>query len=306
MAGFARGAYHRRYSLVSLLSQEPFAVANPQGWLRRAVALAAVAALSFEAEAQTRADCERRYTPQRGQEGKDVVWAPTEDSMVGRMLELAEVTPHDKLYDLGSGDGKIPIAAAKLFGATAVGIEYERDLVAHARCLAAAEGVADRVSFIEGDLFEADFGDATVVTLYLLPELNLRLRPKLLALAPGTRVVSYSFTIGDWEPDASLDSFGDGSAFLWVVPANVHGSWRFRPARGRGSFSLDLEQTFQNVHGSADGAPVAGRLRGDRLELEVGEPDARAMLAGTVEGDRIVATLTRGGTALEYVGTRRR
>jgi SAM-dependent methyltransferase len=274
--------------------------------LRRAAALAVVAALSAQAAAQTEADCERAYRPQRGQEGKDVVWAPTEESMVRRMLELAALRSDDKLYDLGSGDGRIPIAAAKLFGATAVGIEYDRDLVAHARCLAAAEGVAERVTFVEGDLFEADFGDATVVTLYLLPELNVRLRPKLLALEPGTRVVSYSFTIGDWEPDASVDSFGDGSAYLWIVPANVHGSWRFRAARGRGAFSLELEQVFQNVRGSADGAPVAGRLRGNRLELEVGGPDARAVLAGTVAEDRIVATLTRAGTTAEYVGTRRR
>lgn len=277
-----------------------------QGWLRRVAVLAACAAAVAHADAQTRADCERAYTPQRAQEGKDVIWAPTEDSMVGPMLEMAEVGPHDKLYDLGSGDGKIPIAAAKTFGATAVGIEYERDLVQHARCLAAAEGVADRVAFIEADLFEYDFSDATVVTLYLLPHLNLRLQPKLLALAPGTRVVSYSFPIGDWEPDAQVDSFGDGSAFLWIVPANVQGSWRFRPVRGRGSFSLELEQTFQHVRGTADGALVEGRLRGDRIELSFAGPDGPAQLAGTVTGDRIVATLTRGGTAVEYTATRRR
>jgi hypothetical protein len=180
---------------------------------------------ALAAHGQTRADCERAYTPQRAQEGKDVIWEPIEDSMVGRMLEMAKVTSADKVYDLGAGDGKIVIAAAKQFGATAVGIEYDAGLVEHSRCLARAEGVADRVTFIQGDLFESDFGDATVVALYLTPPLNLRLMPKLLALPPGTRVVSYSFTIGDWEPDAHIDSFGDGSAYLWIVPAKAAGAW---------------------------------------------------------------------------------
>lgn len=268
----------------------------------------AVAWLAFltPVNAQTRADCEREYSPQRGQEGKDVVWAPTEDAMLVRMLEMAGVGPDDKLYDLGSGDGKIPIAAAKLFGATAVGIEYERGLVLHARCLAAAERVQDRVTFVQGDLFAADFGDATVVTLYLLPELNLKLRPALLAMKPGTRVVSYSFAMGDWQPDDSIDSFGDGSAFFWVVPANVHGRWTFRPTAGGERFDVELEQAFQMLSGTAGGgAGVAGRLRGDRIELAFAENGAQALVAGTVEPDRIVATVTRGGTAAKYVGTRR-
>lgn len=262
-------------------------------------------AVAGPAAGQTRADCERDYTPQRGQEGKDVVWAPTEDAMLVRMLEMAGVGHGDKLYDLGSGDGKIPIAAAKLFGATAVGIEYERALVAHARCLAAAERVDDRVTFLEADLFSVDFGDATVVTLYLLPELNLKLRPALLALRPGTRVVSYSFTMGEWEPDDSIDSFGDGSAFFWVVPANVGGRWTFRPTSGGERFEVELEQTFQKLRGSAGGGAAAGRLRGDRIELAFAEGAERALVAGKVETDRIVATVTRGGAAREYVGTRR-
>ena len=186
---------------------------------RRLLACAAVLmAIASHAHGQTRADCERAYTPQRAQEGKDVIWEPIEDSMVGRMLEMAKVTAADKVYDLGSGDGKIVIAAAREFGATAVGIEYDPGLVEHSRCLARAAGVADRATFIQGDLFESDFSDATVVALYLTPPVNLRLMPKLLALKPGTRIVSYSFTIGDWEPDEHIDSFGDGSAYLWVVP----------------------------------------------------------------------------------------
>jgi SAM-dependent methyltransferase len=137
-----------------------------------AAALALLLGSAPPAHAQTRADCERAYTPQRAQEGKDVIWAPTQDSMVGRMLELAKVTAADKVYDLGAGDGKVVIAAAREFGATGVGIEYDAELVKHARCLAAAERVGDRVTFIQGDIFETDFSDATVVALYLTPPVN--------------------------------------------------------------------------------------------------------------------------------------
>jgi SAM-dependent methyltransferase len=188
-------------------------------------ALTLLLGFASPAEGQTRAQCEREYTPQRAQEGKDVIWEPIADSMVGRMLEMAKVTAADKVYDLGSGDGRIVIAAAKQFGATAVGIEYDAGLVEHSRCLARAEGVADRVTFIQGDLFETDFSDATLVALYLTPQLNLRLMPRLLALPPGTRVVSYSFTIGDWQPVDHIDSFGDGSAYLWIVPEKTAGAW---------------------------------------------------------------------------------
>lgn len=273
--------------------------------LAAATALSLLIGAASPAAAQTRADCERQYVPQRGQEGKDVVWAPTEDAILVRMLEMARVTPADKLYDLGSGDGKIPIAAAKLFGASAVGIEFERDLVLHARCLAAAERVADRVTFVQGDLFAADFSDATVVTLYLLPEMNLKLRPTLLSLKPGTRVVSYSFAMGEWEPDDQIDSFGDGSAFFWLVPANAGGRWTFRPTAGGERFDVELDQAFQKIGGStAGGARVTGRLRGARIELAFAEGGDPALVVGTVERERIVATVTRAGTAAEYVGAR--
>ena len=262
------------------------------------LASAAVLALSVggvsPAAGQTRADCERQYTPQRAQEGKDVVWAPTEDAMLGRMLEMAKVTAADKVYDLGAGDGKIVIAAAKRFGATGVGIEYDADLVKHARCLAAAEGVADRVTFIEGDIFETDFSDATVVTLYLLPELNLRLRPTLLAMKPGTRVVSYSFTMGDWEPDDHIDSFGDGSAYSWVVPADVAGRWVFRPERGGESFEARLDQTFQNFAGAVRGAAVTGKLSGEQIDFAFVQGGQEIRFTGTAGADRIVGTVARG------------
>lgn len=275
---------------------------------QRLVARAAVLALSVGvaslAAGQTRADCERQYTPQRAQEGKDVVWAPTEDAMVVRMLELAKVTPADKVYDLGAGDGKIVIAAAKRFGASGVGIEYDADLVKHARCLAAAEGVDDRVTFIEGDIFETDFDDATVVTLYLLPELNLRLRPALLAMKPGTRVVSYSFTMGEWEPDDHVDSFGEGSAYLWVVPADVDGAWTFSSPSGAESFELELVQSFQTLRGFARGAPVTGKLGSNGIELAFAQDGEEMRVTGTVDADRITATVKRGGRSTDYVGTR--
>jgi SAM-dependent methyltransferase len=268
-----------------------------------AAAGSVVLAFSPLANGKTRAECERDYTPQRAQEGKDVIWAPTEDAMVVRMLDMAKVTAADKVYDLGAGDGKIVIAAAKEFGATGVGIEYDPDLVRHARCLAAAEGVDGRVTFIEGDIFESDFRDATVVALYLTPQVNGRLLPSLLELKPGTRIVAYSFGIGDWPPDEQIDSFGDGSAFLFVVPANVSGRWTFRSASGD-SFAVELEQSYQNLHGTARGAAATGKLAGNQLELTYNEAGTEVHVTGAVRSERIIATLARDGSTAEYVGTR--
>jgi hypothetical protein len=280
------------------------AVASQGRLLASAAALALFVCLGSPARAQTRADCERAYTPQRAQEGKDVIWAPTEDSMLVPMLEMAKITPADKVYDLGAGDGKIVITAAKEFGATGVGIEYDADLVKHARCLAAAERVDDRVTFVQGDIFETDFSDATVVALYLLPALNERLLPTFLAMKPGTRIVSYSFPIGDWEPDSQIDSFGDGSAFFWIVPANVEGAWTFRPVSGEGSFEVELEQTFQTLTGSARGAPVTGKLSGNEIAFAFVQHGVETRVAGTVEAERVIATVSRSGMATRYVGTR--
>jgi len=224
--------------------------------------------------------------------------------MLGRMLEMASLTPADTLYDLGSGDGKIPIAAAKRFGATAVGIEYDAPLVAHARCLAAAEGVDDRVTFVQGDIFASDFSDATVVALYLTPQVNWRLLPTLLAMKPGTRIVAYSFGIGDWPPDEQIDSFGDGSAFLWVVPASVAGAWTFQPASGGAPIDVELTQTYQRLAGSSAGAPVTGTVHGAEIDFELTRRGSHIRVSGTVEGDRIDATVTRGATPARYTGTR--
>jgi methyltransferase family protein len=272
---------------------------------RRLLACAAVLlGIVSAADAQTRADCERAYTPQRAQEGKDVIWEPIEDSMVGRMLEMASVTAADTVYDLGSGDGKIVIAAAKQFGATGVGIEYDAGLVKHSRCLAAAEGVADRVTFVQADLFESDFSDATVVTMYLTPRVIARLLPSLVAMKPGTRIASYSFAIADWEPDAEIDSFGDGSAFLWIVPANAAGAWTFRQTNGTASFEVELEQTYQKLGGLAGRSHVVGSLRGDELTFGFTQGAEKIRVDGVVEADRIVATVIRGATSAKYVATR--
>jgi hypothetical protein len=168
------------------------------------------------------------YTPKVGQLGKDVVWVPTSQAMVDRMLDMAELTARDRLVDLGSGDGVLVITAAKR-GATARGIEFNPDLVALSKRRARAEGVADRARFERADIFQSDFSEATVVTLFLLPALNLRLRPTLLEMPPGTRIVSNSFDMGDWEPDATAEVTEGCTnychAMLWIVPARVAGMW---------------------------------------------------------------------------------
>jgi precorrin-6B methylase 2 len=187
------------------------------------VALAALLALaignaSAQVAAPDRASCTQSYKPESGQEGKDVVWVPTPDEVVQRMLQVAMVTPKDIVYDLGAGDGKIAIAAGKL-GATSIGIEFNPDMARLAQCFVRAEKLTDRTRIVQGDVFESDFREATVVTLYLLPELNLRLLPKLLKdLKPGTRIVSHAFTMGSWKPEQTLDVAGR-SVYYWVIPA---------------------------------------------------------------------------------------
>ena len=219
------------------------------------------------------------------------------------MLELAELTAADKLYDLGAGDAKIPLAAAKQFGATAVGVEYDAGLVKYAQCLVEAEGVQERVTVVQGDIFATDFGDATVVTLYLLPELNLRLRPTLLSMQPGTRVVSYSFTMRDWAADDYAET-EEGVAYLWIVPAKVDGAWTFRPRNGDESLAIRFEQTFQNLAGSAGSATLTGKLSGQRIEFAFQDGGEQARFTGIVAGERISGTVVRGGKSTEHVGTR--
>ena len=214
-------------------------------------ALAAALALGAFAEPPRPAE-----EPRLGQQGKDVIWLPTPDETVEKMLDLAQLKPGERLVDLGSGDGKIAIAAAKR-GASAKGIEYNPDMVAFSRRRAREAGV--QVELVQGDIFESDFSDADVVTLYLLTQLNERLRPTLLAMKPGTRVVSYRFAMGGWEPDGTVtgERF---DAYLWRVPAKVEGDWMVRVGNREGP-ALRLEQEFQRLEGKAVWGSRASPLR---------------------------------------------
>jgi hypothetical protein len=224
--------------------------------------------------------------------GKDVMWVPTPDAAVDRMLSMANVSPRDLVYDLGSGDGKVVIMAARRFGARAVGVEFDTDMIALSRAAAKTEGVADRVRFVQADIFEHDFRAATVVTLYLLTTLNVKLRPKILDMKPGTRVASHMFRMGEWEPDEQ-QRVGSSEVYLWIVPAKVAGTWVITRAAA-GAAELVLDQQFQRISGSAR---VAGEtlpltqavLRGDEIRFAfAGEGGARVAFAGRVAGDRIV------------------
>ena len=188
------------------------------------------------------------YQPRLGQAGKDVMWLPSRDDLMLRMLEAVRITPEDLVVDLGAGDGKIAIAAAKLYGARAVGIEYNPSLAALAQRQAEQAGVSDRVQIVAADLFTQDFSKATVVTLYLLEELNFRLRPTLLAMKPGTRVVSNTFSMGDWDPDEVISVQGH-TAYRWVVPASVAGRWALHGVSSNGQAVLSLQQQFQRIGG---------------------------------------------------------
>ena len=205
---------------------------------------------------------QKPYEPQVGQAGKDVIWVPTPDEVVDRMLRMAQVTPNDLVYDLGAGDGKIAIAAAKKFGARAVGIEYNPDMAKHAQSNAEKAGVTGRARIVQGDIFVTDFSQATVVTMYLLPALNMKLRPTILSMRPGTRVVSHSFTMEDWEAD-EISSMDGRRAYFWIVPANVNGGWALDS--GGDKAELSFEQRFQRIEGTVGLGHTQGGLRDARL-----------------------------------------
>ncbi|HXF54934.1 MAG TPA: class I SAM-dependent methyltransferase [Hyphomicrobiaceae bacterium] len=238
------------------------------------------------------------FQPKIGQEGKDVIWVPTPEPLVEKMLDMAKLTPQDYLVDLGSGDGRTVIAAAKR-GARALGIEYNPDMVELSKRNAARAGVSERASFVKADIFESDFSDATVVTLFLLPSLNVKLRPKLLEMKPGTRVVSNSFDMGDWSADETAERVEGCTSFcralLWIVPAKVAGTWSSPQGE------LQLEQTFQMVTGRLRSTPVSdGRLVGDRLTFRAGE----ARYSGQVSDNVIEGTMSAGGNETAWRATR--
>jgi SAM-dependent methyltransferase len=214
---------------------------------------------------------DEKYRPEVGQEGKDVIWVPTHDELVEKMLEVAKVTESDVVYDLGAGDGKIPIFAARKYGSRAVGIEYNKEMADLAVRNSQRAGVADKVKIIHGDIFKEDFSEASVVTLYLLPDLNLKLRPTILAMKPGTRVVSHAFHMGDWEPDQKIDT-PRAHAFYWVVPAAVKGRWEITGVNGQPKATLILQQRYQKIAGTLTigrtTQPILGaQLRADRIEF---------------------------------------
>ena len=238
------------------------------------------------------------YEPQVGQEGKDVVWVPTPQELVEKMLDMAKVTPQDIVMDLGSGDGRNVIAAAKR-GARAYGFEFNPEMVALARRKAQEAGVADRATFIEGDMFEADISKATVLALFLLPSNLDKLAPKFLALRPGTRMVNNTFQVTGWEADASETV--EGSCTSWctshlnTVPAQAAGTWRL------GTNDLVLTQEFQMVSGTLGTTAIAGgRLNGEQLSFTVGD----TQYTGTVSGDRMEGTATTSGKTQSWTATR--
>jgi hypothetical protein len=224
---------------------------------------------------------QKPYEPQVGQGGKDVVWVPTPQALVDKMLDMAKVTPQDFVIDLGSGDGRTVITAAKR-GARALGVEYNPDMVDLSKRNAEAAGVSDKATFVKADLFETDFSKATVVTMFLLPSINVKLRPKILDLKPGTRVVSNSFNMEEWEADETETITDDCTswctALLWIVPAKVEGSWQLPQGE------LKLTQQFQNVTGSFNGQAISeGKLRGDEITFKAGT----TVYHGKVEGETI-------------------
>lgn len=263
-----------------------------------AVALLAAAA-SVAAQPKSRADCERDYKPQVGQSGKDVVWVPTPDELVARMLKMANVGPKDFVIDLGAGDGKIAIAAAKGFGATSLGIEYNPDMVKLANCMVQVEGVTGRTRIVQGDIFKEDFSKADVITMYLLPQLNLCVRHRILAMKPGTRVTSHQFTMGDWSEDEKSE-FEFRTGYLWIVPARVGGTWALRDGAG-GTVSVSLDQTYQKLSGEvvAGGAkrPITeASLRGEDIRLAWTDANGQARsFVGKVSGTSMTGTLRGAG-----------
>jgi hypothetical protein len=249
------------------------------------------------------ASAQQDFKPYVGQQGKDVVWVPTPDEVVDRMLTMAQTKPEDYVIDLGAGDGKIAIAAAKKFGAKSMGVEYNPDMVAFAQKNAQAAGVIGKAQIVHGDIFATDFTQATVLTMYLLPSLNMRLRPQILALRPGTRVVTHAFNMEDWEPDESSDVDGR-RVYFWVVPANVAGRWALELSGGGGGaekVGLNFEQKFQRIEGVAYLGPVlAGlrepRLSGFRIAFAYVDPrGVRREFGGRVTGSSMEGTFRTDG-----------
>jgi len=244
------------------------------------------------------------YQPEYNQPGKDVAWWPTPQVLVNKMLDMAKVTPEDFVIDLGSGDGRTVITAAKR-GARALGIEYNPDLVALSKRNAAKENVGERAQFVQGDLFESDFSQATVITMFLSETLNRKLRRRILNLKPGTRVLSNSFTMGEWTADETVTvQYNEGcsgyrTAFLWIVPAKVEGTWKLSEGE------LTITQRFQMFSGAfKSGSNTAaiknGKLSGDLISFSIGD----ANYTGRVNSDTIEGVYESSGITTKWKTTK--
>jgi hypothetical protein len=262
--------------------------------------LVAAAPLPAQAQAQPQQQpsTTSTYQPESGQAGKDVVWVPTNQALVDAMLDIAKVTPQDYLIDLGSGDGRTVITAAKR-GLRAHGIEYNPDMVELSKKLAAEAGVSDRATFEKADLFESDFSKAQVITMFLLSTINEKLRPTILELKPGTRIVSNTFKMGDWQADQTATVGGDCrswcTALLWIVPAKVEGTWQL------GEGELKLTQQYQMLSGTLGNAPISdARLSGSEIFFTANG----ARYTGTVDGKTMKGTVA-GGPGGNWTATRK-
>jgi SAM-dependent methyltransferase len=258
--------------------------------------------LAQQAPAAQQPQAAKEFEPTVGQAGKDVVWVPSSPAIVEKMLDLAKVTPQDFVIDLGSGDGRNVIAAAKR-GARALGVEYNPDMVALSQRNAAKEGVSERATFVQGDMYEADISQATALILFLLPDNLGKLRDKFLALKPGTRIVDNTFAIPGWEPDVTEPAEGDCTtwctALLWIVPAKVEGTWRLADGE------LVLKQEFQMLSGTLNSGGKAvsiekGRMRGDVIIFTAGG----AEYTGRVNGGAVDGVVTANGSSRPWKASR--
>ena len=251
---------------------------------RRLVAVLAASIVGLAHAQSTNTAPAAPYEPRAGQQGKDVIWLPTPQVVVDRMLSIAHVAATDVVIDLGSGDGRTVITAAKL-GATALGVEYNPDMVEYAKRQAAAAGVSQKANFVKADLFETSFGEASVITMFLLPDINLKLRPKILALKPGTRIVSNTFSMGEWEPDEKAELNGQPgcesaycTVLYWMVPRQVAGTYNVPQGE------VTLKQEFQMLTGTMKSGNTTinlrGRVRGEEIELSAGNKRYRGRLNG--------------------------
>lgn len=256
------------------------------------------------------------FEPVVGQAGKDVIWVPTPPMLVERMLRMVRLTAQDTLVDLGSGDGRIAIAGARDFGARSYGLEYNPDMVALSRREAAAAGVPDKATFQEADIYKADFSHATVLSMYLLPNINLDMRPIILRMRPGTRVVSHQFNMGDWPPD-DISDFSGRTAYLWIVPAKVEGTWVIDPPMARDTkgqtapFIVTLKQEYQRISGHANPGNTTLGLRdatlsGDRIRFSFVDDQSRLHeFSGVVSGDGYSGEVrTNGGSPARFSAKR--